>query len=61
VEDLLSAIEETHVGDEVELRVLGGCNERRAEKVRVRLVSRDTLPKAAAAAFPNVGRFGSGR
>jgi hypothetical protein len=61
VEDLLSAIEEITVGDEVELRVLRGCDERRAEKVRVKSVSRDTLPKAAPAAFPNVGRFGSGR
>jgi len=61
VEDLLSAIEEIHVDDEVELRVLRGCDERRAEKVLVRLVSRDKLPKAAPAAFPNVGRYGSGR
>jgi len=61
VEDLLSAIEESQVGAEVELRVLRGCDERRAEKVRVRLVSRDQLPKAASATFPNMGRFGSGR
>ena len=45
VEDLLSAIEERRVGEEVPLKVLRGCDPQREQTLRAKLVSREQLSK----------------
>lgn len=65
VEDLLSAIEERQVGDTVQLTIDRGCDRSRTDYVRVKLVSRDSLSKASAAATSRqrprtTGRFRNG-
>jgi len=47
VEDLLCEVEEKAVGDEIVVRVLRGCDPARPEMIKVKLVSRDELPKSA--------------
>ena len=47
VEDLLSAIEERQVGDAVQLTIDRGCDASRTDRVRVKLVSRDSLRSPA--------------
>ena len=48
VEDLLSAIEERQIGDEVQLTIERGCDSSRTDYIRAKLVSRESLTRGNA-------------